>query len=53
MWVCVCGGVYDDCGSVLVICVLVISVFFIACTVFLYCFVYVQGGSNMTGTDFF
>jgi hypothetical protein len=34
-------GCFDNCVGILVICVLVLSVFCIACTVFLYCFVYV------------
>jgi hypothetical protein len=34
-------GVFDNCVSVLVICVLVFTVFGIVCTVFLCCFVYV------------
>jgi len=51
VWVCVCVGfvmcgcVYVRVGfeilGVLVICVLVFTVFCIACTVFLYCFIYV------------
>ena len=44
--VCVCVGFvtcgyFDNCVSVLVICVLVFIVFCIVCTVFLYCLVYV------------
>jgi hypothetical protein len=31
---------FDNCGGVLVICVLLFTVFCIVCTVFLYCFVY-------------
>jgi len=49
MWVCVCvcmGFVmcecFDNCVGVLVICVLVLTVFCIVCTGFLYCFVYVH-----------
>ena len=38
---CVMCGRFDDCVGVLVIRVLVFTVFCIACTVFLYCFVYV------------
>jgi len=34
-------GRFDNCGGVLVMCVLVFTVFCIFCTVFLYCFVYV------------
>jgi hypothetical protein len=34
VWVIVCGGCFENCVGVLVICVLV-------CAVFLYCFVYV------------
>ena len=34
-------GYFDNCVSVLVICVLVFTVFCSVCTVFLYCFVYV------------
>ena len=46
VWMCVCMGFlfcgcFDNCVRVLVICVLVFTVFCIACTVFLYCFVYV------------
>jgi hypothetical protein len=46
VWVCVClgfvmCGCFDNCASVLVICVLLFTVFCIVCTVFLYCFVYV------------
>jgi hypothetical protein len=53
VWVSVCGGL-------LVICILVFTEFCTVCIVFLYCFVYmylflmvlfVQSGSNMTGTD--
>ena len=45
VWVCVCVGFlmcgcFDNCVGVLVICVLVFTVFCIACTVFLYCFFY-------------
>ena len=55
VWVCVCVGFvmcgcvcvcftmcecFDNCGSVLVKCVLVFTVFCIVCTVFLYCFIY-------------
>jgi hypothetical protein len=38
--VCMCEC-FDNCVGVLVICVLVFSVFYIVCTVFLYCSVYV------------
>jgi len=46
VWLCVCAGFvmcrcFDNCVGVLVICVLVLTVFCIVCTVFLYCFVYV------------
>jgi len=46
MWVCICVdfvmcGCTDNCVGILVICVLVFTVFYIVCTVFLYCFVYV------------
>jgi len=52
VWLCVCVG-FVMCGCVcmcgfcnvsvfFVICVLVFTVFCIACTVFLYCFVYVH-----------
>ena len=51
MWVCIGVGAcmygfcmsvcFDNCVSVLVICVLVFTVFCIVCNVFLYCFVYV------------
>jgi hypothetical protein len=46
VWVCVyvsfvMCGCFDNCVSVLIICVLVFTVFCIICTVFLYCFVYV------------
>ena len=34
-------GYFDNCVGVLVICVLVFMVFFIVCTVLLYCFFYV------------
>ena len=34
-------GCFDYCVGVLVICVLVFTVFYIVCTVFLYCFFYV------------
>jgi hypothetical protein len=34
-------GCFDNCMGVLIICVLVLTVFFIVCTVFLYCFAYV------------
>ena len=34
-------GCFDNCVGVLVMCVLVFTVFCIACTVFLHCFVYV------------
>ena len=46
VWVCVSVGFvmcgcFDNCGGVLVICVLVFTVFCIVCTVFFYGFVYV------------
>jgi len=46
MRVCVCVGFimcrcFDNCVSVLVICVLVFTVYSIVCTVFLYCLIYV------------
>ena len=46
MWVCVCVcyvmcGCFDNCVGVLVICVLVLAVFRIICTVLFYGFVYV------------
>jgi len=46
VWVCVCVGFvmcgcFDNCVGVLIIRVLVFIVFCIACTVLLYCFVYV------------
>jgi hypothetical protein len=34
-------GYFDNCVGVLVLCVLVFTVFYIVCTVFLCCFVYV------------
>jgi len=47
--VCVCGwvgfvmcGCFDNCVGVLVVCILVLTLFCIVCTVFLYCFVYVH-----------
>ena len=42
VWVSLCGGYFDNCVGVLVICVLVYTMFCIVCTVFLYCFVYVH-----------
>ena len=33
-------GCFDNCVGVLIICVLVFTVFCIACTVFWYCFIY-------------
>jgi hypothetical protein len=41
MWVSVCGGCFDNCVGVMVICVLVFTVFCIICTVFLYSFFYI------------
>ena len=46
MWMCVRVGFlmyvcFDNCVGVLVMCALVVTVFCIVCTVFLYCFLYV------------
>ena len=46
VWVCVCVGFvmcwcFENCVSLLVVCVLVFTVFCIVCTVFLYFFFYV------------
>jgi len=53
VWMCVCMGFvtcgyFDNYVDVSIICELVFTVFCIVCTVFLYCFVYVQGGAKRT-----
>ena len=53
MWLCVrvgfvMRGCFDNCVGVLVICALVFTVFYIVCSVFLYCFVYVYLFSFVT-----
>jgi len=54
VWVCVCVGFvmcgcFDNCVGVLVISVLVLTLFCIVCTVFLYCFFYVYSYSTLRG----